>query len=63
MIVKNKCTESPSNQVADTYPGAGLKTKQAFQSLLTKTFAIFLYAISLFTSHGTGVQLLEKHGW
>lgn len=63
MFVKNKHAESPPSQVADTYPGAGLKTELAFQSLLTKAFAIFLYAISLFTSHGTGVQLLEKHEW
>lgn len=61
MFVKNECAKSPRNQVADTYPGAGLKTEPAFQSLLTKAFATFLYAVSLFTSHGTGVQLLEKH--
>lgn len=63
MFVKNERTESPRNQVADPYPGTGLKTEPAFQSLLTKAFAIFLYAISLFTSHATGVQLLEKHKW
>lgn len=63
MFVKNKHVESPQKQVADTYPGAGLKIRSAFQSLLTKTFATFLYAISLFTSHGTEVQLLEKHEW
>lgn len=52
-FVKNNCTESLLNQVADMSPGTGLKTEPAFQSLLTKAFAIFLYAISLFTSHGT----------
>lgn len=61
--VKNKRAESPHNQVADNYLGAGLKTRSAFQSLLTKTFATFPYAISLFMSHGTEVQLLEKHEW
>lgn len=59
--MKNKHAESPRNQVADTYSGTRLKTKPAFQALLTKGFTIFLYTISLFTSHGTRVQLLEKH--
>lgn len=63
MFLKNKRSESPHNQVVDIYPGTGLKTRSAFQSLLTKNFATFLYAISLFTSHGMGVQLLEKHEW
>lgn len=63
MFVKNKRSESPHNQVADVYPSTGLKTRSAFQSLLTKTFATFPYAISLFTSHGMGVQLLEKPEW
>lgn len=63
MFVKNKCSESPHNQVADNSPGTGLKNRSAFQSLLTRTFATFPYAISLFTSHSMGVQLLEKHEW
>lgn len=63
MLVTNKCAESPHSQVADIYPVTGLKTERAFQSLLTKAFAIFLYTISLFTSHGTRVQILEKLKW
>lgn len=61
IFANNSCAEPLRNLVVDTYPGTELKTKTACKSLLTEVSVICnLYAVSLFMSHDTRVQLLEQ---